>query len=457
MKEPYENKAPTKKNANIKDFFAPFAKDRSGSTNRPTQSKSQNDTQKLRRSRSPTMGINSSDPSLPPYRSSSGVGSRSNRPVTPLVSESPALTSIHSEDMIETPSDLTVRSPSAPRVVPITSMSEPKSSNPTISSSQRVERHGQTYIRGSDDETASDSDLQELDDILKFTSKPAKTVAAAPPPLPDNQHSSRNSTRKRTVNQRRKLVRDADADFEEVMNMHKKDIVEEEAYRNALKLGKELEAETNKLNDDLQKTSTTTQLTSEAIVSRISDQDPENQEKVMQALQRMEAGQVEHCWSFFKLPTAKQEAKQLPPWPETRKSSLSNVLQNTLNRETAFLNGSMEDLALKDDLPQEIYCWILRYAYFEPREDLRGAYIMVAQSISHCSYGTVAMGLLKKALEELGGTAEALSKDQKLRPWPIQSKSKDTLEPNWQGLRTWLEIASQFFKWYGFSLLLSSC
>ena len=405
MKNPSDS-AFVKKNGNITDFFKPFAR-----ASIPLKRSIPQD----------TTHEGQPSPLKSPKLNSAGF-----RPHTSELSSSgiSTLTPISSDGSAEPPSQTL---PDLPRVLSKPSQSASSSfGQSTAPSSQRVIKNGETIIRNSDDESDSDSSLADIDEILRprkrrKSSSPLTELGSSEPEFPmtallPTKKPSRTSRRLRDSTRRDAL---ADKKYKFSLNnlleRTERDNAEDEAYQRALDVANEVIARQMPADSSLDFGQPSKLLTAEALASKIKVEDPDDVDKLMQALKRTEALQINSTWSFFGDSDLMSEVN-VPPLPRLANFPWSSWARQSASQEIAFLSGTAADIAAAGNLPREILTWILEYIYFESREDLFLAYLLVAEKAGSQIEGILDTPRLISIMSSLGMSTEAAEPSKKIQP-----------------------------------------
>ena len=416
-------KASVKKNGNITNFFKPFAR-----SSIP-----------LKRSVLEETTSNAHDRQPSPLKSPKLQSANHRRP-TPELSSSgiSTLTPIASDGSAEPPSQTLPDLPQPPNR-PIRSAGS-GFGQPTAPSSQRVVKNGETFIRNSDDESDSDSSLADIDEILRprkriKSSSPLTELGSSEPEFPTTTplptKTPLRSSRRLRQNTRRDASEDKKYKFslDQLLERTERDSAEDEAYRRALALANEVPVHQVHSDSNSGPGQPSKLLTAESLASKIKVEDPDDLDKLMQALKRTEALQLNSTWNFFGDPDPISEL-DIPPFPRVANFPWSAWAQKPASQEIAFLSGTAADIAAAGNLPTEILVWILEYSYFEPREDLYFAYLLVAEKAGSQIGDILDATRLTNIVSRLGMSMEAAEPYRKIQP-----RSSGALKLSQQTLR----------------------
>ena len=450
-----------RKNGSIRDFFKPFVATQPSVQKRPIPETDTIGDDGPRRSKSPKLTPELPPPALP--RESSSCKSpklpqQRAEPSTPIESSSglSTLTPIQSDETVEVPTDLLTPSPTPEIAQQASRTSSSSFTQPSIPSSQRIVKYGEVIVRNSDDESDSDSSLADLDDILKpFMKDHAASLSS--PPLESESTSEEKSTRKQPARGTKKTksyykAEEANANskdydyFDGLLARTRKTAAEDEAYARALQLAQDLENRAHAIDSESSNLQAEA-LTQEDLISRINEGDSENTDKFVQAMQRTEALRSEHEWYIFSQGGPSVTNTEVTPMPIVKNHSLSPMLKNSVDKEAAFLNGTVALAASIGDLPEDLLEWILTSSSFELREDLRQAYLTVLESLENQVSQKYSESWVRNSLIRLGASTVALEKSQQVKPVSKLPNKHVCSEAGWQAMEHWLHMISIIAQW----------
>ncbi|KAH8811506.1 hypothetical protein F5884DRAFT_278129 [Xylogone sp. PMI_703] len=304
--------------------------------------------------------------------------------------------------------------PTAPTAGPSSSFGNPKSEGLVSSKS---------FIKSSDDEESdSDSSLEDLQDILL----PKSSTASSQPVKPDH-------TPPRTTRYGRQVSK-VHASPLAVLPKYKfdlgdliKDAKDEERLEAS---SKRVKAMIERANDsDITNSSPDSRADSgvsgfqhgKLLESVVAEREDGGMQKVLQAMRRTEATLVDQRWYFFDVKAKKREPEQQPfPTSSVSKSSYwKDQLKDPAVREQAFVSGFVEDLiVMGTPIPDELFLWLLNEIYFETDDYLQNCYFGVITQLQEQVQRLVDLETVRKMLVKLGGTSTATDLDQKIKPVP---------------------------------------
>jgi hypothetical protein len=296
-------------------------------------------------------------------------------------------------------------------------------------------KNGEVMIRNSEDESCSDSSLEDMDHLLRR--KPSREASLAPDLRLSDTSSEKKSVDDKTVQKVRNLPRTRKPAFPPPSTLP----VMPRAYKYSLE-SLARQRKQHEVSDEVLARATSTlqsydkrkagksQLlenegTSEGdLINRfMKDQgDDDDASRLKTAIQRTEALQHGKSWSFFdKQPSAPSiERKDFPTLAEER---LQPLLAKHTSRQQAFVSGYIGEYALKASLPEEILLWIMDEICLEPRDDLRYSYTDTLRSASDQLSRLLDPERMDTLFRNLGATAEALDFEQPVSPRPVLSES----------------------------------
>ncbi|KAK4692338.1 hypothetical protein P7C71_g4843, partial [Lecanoromycetidae sp. Uapishka_2] len=282
--------------------------------------------------------------------------------------------------------------------IPIHPFSDAASKSPIIpssqslaSSSQRIVKNGEVRIRDSDEESGSDTSLEDLDELLalfKPSRGPARTQAPEVP-LPkeaDDVHGS-NSKRKRrgrpAATNNDSPLSSARSAIPKTYKISLDSLAKQKKQYDASNAGVAQAKSALSLYDQ-RKTATGEKepllgdkgaLEADLINVVMKDcGDEDDIGRLKTAIHRTEALQQGKSWSFFEDdPT--QAPAQRDDFPGIgTEHRLTTMLNETSFRQQAFLSGYIEEYAKLEGLPDEILLWLMNTVCLESRDDLRHSY-----------------------------------------------------------------------------------
>ena len=222
---------------------------------------------------------------------------------------SSALTSIGSDSSVDCPSAVSTRTlgiQTAPATTHTQSSGSHTSHGPVLLSSQRVTRHGQTVIKNSDDESVSDESLEDLDEILSIRRTAHISSPLTEPDLPTVPSTTRSKLRIRrgrpskNPNTPSPVVPQYTFSLDTLVAHAVQDDATEadvvEARHLVASLDQRRAALEAKVGNGHAEASVDKKLLT-TIVSHGGDN--ENIDRLMHAIERTEALQVQKSWSFF--------------------------------------------------------------------------------------------------------------------------------------------------------------
>ncbi|KAF2425814.1 hypothetical protein EJ08DRAFT_384111 [Tothia fuscella] len=244
--------------------------------------------------------------------------------------------------------------------------------------SKRVVSHGEEVVKGSDTDTASDSELEDISSILNR----GKTNASRSK-IPVN-----GSIQKSPMSVRTQRSFDSRA----FSNMKKP----RKAYQNSLAVivakTRETSAKQAKVEEikaQLQKqaspdTPSPALLNREDISSLLDGAQSAGEEgqsrRVIDALARTDALETREVWHFFGPPPKTWMSVHFPSM-SMNSLRYSEIFNDPARRKENFLSGDITDLASKVELPPELLRWMLDQVCIEKSSNLVWAYIQTLKAV----------------------------------------------------------------------------
>lgn len=308
------------------------------------------------------------------------------------------------------------------------------SSQSVLTSSQRMVKNGEVMIRNSDDESFSDSSLEDMDDLLRR--KPSRE--ASPPPesqLPDvSSKKSVDGKAKRKMRKSARTEKPASPPpstlpvmprvYKYSLESLAKQKKQHEASEVGLARATSMLQSYNERKADRGQSSENKGTSEVDLINRFMKDHGENPDasRLKTAIQRTEALQHGKSWSFFDnhSDTPLLEETDFPAVEDER---LQPLLTKTTSREQAFVSGYVGEYAMKASLPEEILLWIMDEICLESRDDLRYSYTDVLRDASNQLSSLLNPERIDALFRKLGATAEGLNSEQPVTPRPVLSQS----------------------------------
>ena len=309
----------------------------------------------------------------------------------------------------------------------------------SLTSSQRVVRKGEIVITNSDDESDSASSLEDLNDLLLLEDQGPRGSSSYPDPqIPVSpltrkaEDGRRMSTRRRTKIE--PLVapprlappvqsRKYKFDLESLAKHRKREetSVEDIAEANAMVSSFEQQKVSASGNAGAAATKRPFDATFIDVVMK-DHQDEDEVSRLKAAIRRTEALHHGKSWSFFEEQAEESLFKQ-SDFPTIEDDRLGRILRETSSRQQAFLNGYVGELAMKENLPDEILLWILEAMCHESRDDLRYSYNVTLIDASKHLASVLSPQRIDTLFRTVGATAAALDIERPVIPHAVLSQS----------------------------------
>ncbi|KAI9697395.1 MAG: hypothetical protein M1836_004673 [Candelina mexicana] len=324
-------------------------------------------------------------------------------------------------------------------------------------SSHRVIRHGEIVVTNSDDED-SDSSLDDIDSLLTHR-KPAPT------PTPDAEAIERFATRsqpKRNGTTQSKLWHSRKSrkspftpiqalpkyrfSLDSLVSRAEKDAASEaEVFRARAMMWNPAVTSEQDHNDamdvDSQTAATENDVeTDQGLLAAVVTEETEGSgvHSVLHAMKRTEVGNGEKVWYFLGDRSMLGSTHRLPfPHKSLPSKNWQTVLGDSTSREQTFVSGAAGEMLATESLPDEIIQWILDELCFEPRDDLRSAYVLALQATASKITTLLTPSCIDEMFSKLGARREALDVRQVATPSQQELNAwREVRGPPWAQLET---------------------
>ena len=298
-----------------------------------------------------------------------------------------------------------------------------------VMSSERVVKNGEVVIRNSDDGSASDSSLDDLNDLLllqgrKSPGEPSYPKSQSPALLLNRnvENKRRKSTRRRTKSdkvaaplnsalpvQPKKYKFDLDS-----LARHRKR--EEASVEDITRANAMLKSFEQREASAIGAAPSKGPVDATFIDVFMKENGDENDiSRLKAAIQRTEAFYHAKSWSFFD-EQAEQPLYEQSKFPIIKDDRFGRMLGKTSSRQQAFLSGYIGELTMKENLPDDILLWIMDAISLEPRDDLRYSYIATLTDASKQLASVLSPERIDMLFRRLGATAAALDFERPVVP-----------------------------------------
>lgn len=318
---------------------------------------------------------------------------------------------------------------------------------PSLMGSQRVVKNGEVVIRNSDDESDSDSSLEDLDDLLLLETRRNQREPSCPEiQLPSTSRNT-NAVDRRHMSRRRRTKTDINTvqiksdlpaqakrykfDLESLAKHKKQEDASMEDFSRASAMFRSLDQKKVSATRVPGTASTTGPLDAtfiDVVMKEHGDEDDLSRLKA--AIQRTEALNHDKMWSFFD-DQAEEPLPEQAKFPISEDDHLGRMLGKTFSRQQAFLSGYVGEFAMKEGLPGEILLWIMDAICLEPRDDLRYSYSAILTDASRDLASILSPKRIDMLFRNIGATAKALDVEGPVDPYPRFSQSREAVSrPN---------------------------
>ena len=317
----------------------------------------------------------------------------------------------------------------------------------SLTSNQRIVRHGEVVIRNSEDESDSDSSLEDLNHLLLIEDKGAQRESSTPEAQASTASLDRNADDGRCMSTRRRSKTHKVAapsplalpvqstrykfDLESLARHKKQEEAANEGITRAKAMLKSLEQPTTSTDRNavaaLRKGPIDTAFIDKAMKVH-GDEDELGRLKA--AIQRTEALHRSRSWSFFD-EQAKEPLFEQLDFPIVGDDRLTRMLSKTCSRQQAFLSGYVGEAAIKKKLPEDVLLWILEAICLESRDDLRCSYIATLTDASTSLASILSPERIHTLFHKIGASSAALDIGGPVNPKPALSQSIEAVSrPN---------------------------
>ena len=312
-----------------------------------------------------------------------------------------------------------------------------------LMSSQRVVKNGEVMIRNSDDESDSASSLEDLNDLLLLEGRKFRRESSYPEPQVPASPPNKNAENRRRMSARRRNKPEKVAaplrpalsvqpkkykfDLESLARHRKQEeaSVEDIARANAMLSSFEQQKAPASGNARVASTKGSFDSTFIDVVMK-GHGDGDGISRLKTAIQRTEALHHGKSWSFFDEQAEKPLFEQ-SDFPIIEDDRLGRMLGKTSSRQQAFLSGYVGELAMKENLPEEILLWIMEAICIESRDDLRYSYTATLTDASKHLASVLSPERIDMLLRKIGATAAALDIERPVIPYAALSQNIEAI------------------------------
>ena len=182
-------------------------------------------------------------------------------------------------------------------------------------------------------------------------------------------------------------------------------------------------------------------------VAAVMKQDGDTDQRLRQAMQRVDALEHEVVFHFFDAVQEDVPRHEFPDFclPET---SWARIMKSKTSRDQFILYGFARDIAIVTEFPAELQEWMLGEILFEHREDLSLAYVGVLEACSthHDVSPLLDMPMLADCLERLGIREEIIKGGACLDFGRTEEHKKPNVRVGQRGLLNFLTLLAKLGK-----------
>ena len=310
--------------------------------------------------------------------------------------------------------------------------------------SQRVVKNGEVVIRNSEDESESDSSLEDLNGLLLLEGRRAPREPSCPEPQSRSSPLNRKAEDGRRMSRRRRTKIDTVTapldsarpvqakrykfDLESLARHRKQEEASMEDLTRASAMLRSLEQQKVPVVGTAKAATATGPVEATFIdVVMKEHRDDDEISRLKAAIQRTEALSHGMLWSFFD-EQAREPLFEQSRFPISEDERLERVLGKTSARHQAFLSGYVSELAMKELLPKEILLWIMDAVCLESRDDLRYSYTATLTDASKGLASVLSPERIDMLFRKIGATAGALDIEGPVDPHPALSTLSPSME-----------------------------
>ena len=142
--------------------------------------------------------------------------------------------------------------------------------------------------------------------------------------------------------------------------------------------------------------------------------DDNDVDRLLLALQRTETLQREKRWSMFRSPRSRKPAVRNAPHLDD--PIWGPLMKDRFTREQTFLSGFAQQAASKVGVPESLRDWLIDALVFEPREDLRAAYVNVLSKMPDSTALSLTVDRIRRLFQDLGASEPTLDASACMEP-----------------------------------------
>ncbi|KAH1451723.1 hypothetical protein KXX13_003310 [Aspergillus fumigatus] len=301
----------------------------------------------------------------------------------------------------------------------------------SFNSSQRIVKNGREVVISSDGEdTDSIASFEQLEDPLLMFMKPNPTAASetreAENSVGDSEMalpSQRLKDTNKASNARSSKVPQYKFSLDDLVTQA---AIDNETEATIARL-KAVRADESSSKPD---TPPSRQLNEGLLTSALGDQDDElGLQRLLDAVRRTEALEIEKFWSFFNYEAKALPALEFPREPIAPGTYLA-VLREPESRERAFHSGALEFALSRAYFSDELMSWIFHSVSCEPRESLRHAYCrLLKHTAAERIKSLFRPDDINRLFQRLGANPKALDISELVIPEPAPQNSQSQESP----------------------------
>ncbi|KAI4911079.1 hypothetical protein J4E90_007336 [Alternaria incomplexa] len=167
-------------------------------------------------------------------------------------------------------------------------------------------------------------------------------------------------------------------------NKNKFDVLVKTAHKN-LETERQIKEHSALLDQSLEEHADTTLALNEELLGQAvdDDDDPEKSHRLLQAMQRTNATQMESVYHFFQDDSDSIQAQPKFPLSSLTKHGWVSILKDSYARDQAFMTGFAQQIFRMQQLPEELASWMIECISRSRNEALSYRYIEILESEPH--------------------------------------------------------------------------
>ncbi|CRG86186.1 Protein LUTEIN DEFICIENT 5, chloroplastic [Talaromyces islandicus] len=312
----------------------------------------------------------------------------------------------------------------------------------SFNSSQRIVKNGMEIVVDSDAESGEslDSSLESAEELLnRFLGSSSKHTKDSESPAPDSTSQPWSRASKFRYSQSRPVLNLKAKNYKFSMaSLVTRSVDDSEAEAGVAKAKAQLQNEEHKNRSSPGGPDGNSGIHEDVLASAFAAEKEESElQRLLDAVRRTEALEVEKSWSFF----GNGYNIQSPEFPRNSilPSARESFLRDPAPRERAFHSGILDFALARGLLPDEVILWVLQSVPLEPRDDLRYAYCRALKHVGGQRIESLIQPCdIELVFGSLGGTQTALNTSAEIVPQNSYNPEESPAE--WKYLSSVLDL-----------------